>query len=673
MISYKQLQQFSESVEPEKDQFTVGVIKGLIMDGVRRADSGHSGGTLSSADMAYILWKEFLNFNPDDPDWFPRDRFVLSAGHESMLLYALLHLAGWMDLEELKRFRQLGSQTPGHPEVETPGVEATTGPLGQGVAMAVGLALAEEILKAQIPNNETDDHFLGHYTYVLAGDGDLQEPVALGAAALAGHWNLQRLVMLYDSNKAQISGSTSRSDSADIRSMFEGMGWHVQKVDGHDHEELRTAIQTGKVINRPGLIICNTVMASGTITREGDYTTHGAPLPQNEIAATKEALGLPQEEFWVPDEAINHFRSRFEDLRDRANTWNTDLEHRLEKRKFAEIWDIIIHGKYPELELPEFEDGTSLATRKAFGVTLESFARLLPTLVGGSADLEPSNYTGGFAQAYGDFQADNRSGRNLAFGVREFPMAAIMNGLALHGGIIPFGGTFLVFSDYERPALRLAALQKVHVIHEFTHDSFYVGEDGPTHQPIEQTMSLRLIPGFSVFRPADARETAACFKLALEQKDAPSALLLSRQGLPVLPLTSAAIERGTRKGAYAVVREPDPEIVLIATGSEVSLALETAEKLNDRRIRVVSMPNRELFQNQSKRYRETLIPPRGCLKVSLEAGVTNGWEGIVGPSGLSIGIDRFGASAPAGDLAETFGFTADRVVKKIQKHIRDLL
>lgn len=672
MITYKQLENFNESINSEKDQFTVGVIKGLIMDGVFKANSGHSGGPLSSTDMAYILWKEFLNLNPDDTEWFPRDRFVLSAGHESMLLYALLHMTGWMDLEELKRFRQLGSKTPGHPEVETPGVEATTGPLGQGVAMAVGMALAEEMLRAQFKDDGTDGHLLEHYTYVLAGDGDLQEPVALGAAALAGHWNLQHLVMLYDSNQAQISGRTSRSESTNIRQMFEGIGWHVQEIDGHNHEELRTAIQTGKVINRPGLIICNTIMASGTITREGDHTTHGAPLPSSEIAATKTALGLPQENFWVPQEAIDHFQERWKSLRENVKTWEERLRDRRRKKDFASKWDLIVNGNLPDLGYPEFETGSSIATRKAFGIVLESFARTLPNLVGGSADLEPSNYTGGFAKAYGDYQAENRIGRNLAFGVREFPMAAIMNGLALHGGIIPFGGTFLVFADYERPALRLAALQGIRVIHELTHDSFYVGEDGPTHQPVEQAMSLRLIPNFLTFRPADARETAVCFKLAIEQKETPSALLLSRQGLPVLPTTMSQVAKGVRKGAYTVLDAENPEIVMVATGSEVSLALQTAELL-DKRVRVVSMPSRELFMQQTEKFRENLIPSRGCLKVSLEAGVTFGWEGIVGVSGLSIGINNFGASAPAGDLAKEFGFTPEAVAVRIKKHLRKLL
>jgi len=672
MISYKKLAQFDEGIGREKDQFTLNVLKGLIMDGVRKANSGHPGGALSSADMAYILWKEFLTLNPDDPDWFPRDRFVLSAGHESMLLYSLLHFMGWMDIEELKQFRQFGSKTPGHPEVHLPGVEATTGPLGQGVAMAVGMALAEEILRAQVPDEGSDIHFLEHYTYVLAGDGDLQEPVALGAAALAGHWNLQHLVMLYDSNQAQISGNTSRSESTDMGRIFEGLGWHVQKIDGHDHEELRTAIQTGKVINRPSLIICNTIMAAGTVTREGDYTTHGAPLPADEIAATKEAFGISPEDFWVPEEALTHFRSRFESLRECANGWNSILKKRLKKKEFAKFWDLSVKGELPQLDLPEFEEGSSIATRKAFGTVLEAFAKELPTLVGGSADLEPSNYTGGFAKMFGDFQMHHREGRNLAFGVREFPMAAIMNGMSLHGGVIPFGGTFLVFADYERPALRLAAIQELRVIHEFTHDSFYVGEDGPTHQPVEQAMSLRLIPNFSTFRPADAKETAVCFKLALEQKNKPSAILLSRQGLPVLPLSIKVVERGVRKGGYAINDVEDPEIILIATGSEVALAQEIDKKLK-KRIRIISMPDKERFMAQTNNYRQKLIPARGCLKVSLEAGVTAGWEGIVGASGFSVGTDHFGASGPAGDLAKEFGFTPEAVIKRIKKHLKKLL
>jgi transketolase len=675
MKTYRDLATFSKWTREEQDRYTIHVIKGLIMDGVRRADSGHTGGPMSSADFAYILFSQFLTFDPDDPQWFARDRFILSAGHESMLLYALLHLTGWLAMEDLEQFRRLGSRTPGHPEVATPGVEATTGPLGQGVGMGVGMALAEAILTTLFARvTEQAEELVGHYTYVLASDGDLQEPVALGAAALAGHWRLSKLIVYYDSNTVQISGSTHRSDSTEVATVFEGFHWQVQVVDGHDLAALRRAIRAARRSNQPSLIIGRTTMAAGAATMEGDAATHGAPLPQEEIDATKQKLGLAPEALTVPTVVRDHFRRRFGELREKVARWRQLLAEVSTRPEVHSLWQQVVEDQLPELELPHFESGTTLATRKAFGVTLEAFARQLPNLIGGSADLEPSNYTGGFARTYGDFQANHREGRNLAFGVREFPMAAILNGLALHGGMIPFGGTFLVFSDYCRPAIRLSALQKVRVIYEFTHDSFFVGEDGPTHQPVEQIMALRAVPNLIVFRPADARETAACFRQAVETRKTPSALLLSRQGLPVLDLPSDRIEAGVRRGGY-VVRDchGPPEIVLIATGSEVSLALEVARRMQDKRVRVVSLPSWELFDRQPEEYRTKLIPRRGCLKVSLEAGVGLGWERYVGPTGLIISLERFGASAPARDLAQAFGFTAEQVEQRIRDWIARLL
>jgi transketolase len=675
MRVFKELKNFDEWSAEDQDLYTVNVLKGLILDGVRKANSGHSGGPLSSADMAYILFSEFLRYNSDDPDWIARDRFVLSAGHESMLLYSLLLFQGFLTISDLLSFRKMNSRTPGHPEVEVPGVEATTGPLGQGMGMAVGMALAEVKLQAVMEQHKPGSGDLfQHFTYVLAGDGDLQEPVALGAAALAGHWKLNKLVTLYDSNKVQISGTTDRSDSTDSALVFEGLGWHVQTINGHDHEEIRDAIQTAKVIDRPSLIIGKTIMAKGSATMEGDHNTHGSPLPQEEIDQTKKNLGLPPDKFFAPDEVVDYFNRRRQSLKEEYGQWNNRLKENLRSKKFQKIWSVIVEDDLPELIYPEFESGASLATRKAFGNVLESFAEQLPHLIGGSADLEPSNYTGGFAKTFGDFTRDNPNGRNLAFGVREFPMAAILNGLSLHGGSIPFGGTFLVFADYERPALRLAALQQLRVIHEFTHDSFFVGEDGPTHQPVEHIMSLRTIPNFTVFRPADALETAVCFKLAITNRNEPSALLLSRQGLPVMEKSYPEIEKGVKKGAYIIKDCDKPaEIVLIATGSEVSLAIEVAHLLKNRRIRVISMPSWELFDRQRAAYRTKLLPSRGCLKVSIEAGVTIGWERYVGPNGLSIGLDTFGASAPAKDLARKFGFTAEHIVKKINNYLEALL
>jgi len=515
---------------------------------------------------------------------------------------------------------------------------------------------------------------ISHFYYILASDGVLQEPISTGAAALAGHWSLSKVIVFYDSNEAQISGNVSRSDSANYESIFEGYGWHVQTINGHDHKQICSAIEKAQVVKKPSIIIGNTMMAYGAAEMEGDHETHGAPLPQDEINATKEKLGLPKDKFYLPVEVVNHFQSRFSLLRDNASNWNAEIIE-LKKNKDKDLlWNVCIEGNLPKLSLPNFDENTILATRKAFGQTLDSFAEQIPNLVGGSADLEPSNYTGNFASKYGDFQTKNRRGRNLAFGVREFPMAAILNGIQLHGGLKSFGGTFLVFSDYERPALRLAAIQKLGVIHEFTHDSFYVGEDGPTHQPIEHAMSLRAIPNFQVFRPSDAKETSVCFDVALQSDNTPSALLLTRQGVPVSKLDYNTIKEGVQRGAY-IVKEPsqNPDLVFLATGSEVSLALEVANLINNRNIRVVSMPCFELFEQQSESYKKSIIPHRGCMKISIEAGITNGWEKYIGINGLSIGINHYGLSAPYKDLAEEFGFVPEKVKKRILDHLEQLL
>ena len=675
MPTYKDISSFSDWAKDDRDQFALAVIKGLIMDTVRKANSGHTGGPMSSADFTYILFTEYLNFDPKDSEWCKRDRFVLSAGHESALLYVLLTMIGWLNIDDLQAFRQLHSKTPGHPEVQIKGVEATTGPLGQGVGMGIGMAVAESKIREMFSNYTEDvDRITGHFNYILASDGDLQEPVSTGAAALAGHWGLSRVIIYYDSNKAQISGNTQRSDSADYGTIFEGYGWHVQKINGHDHKQIRSAIEKAQVVNRPSIIIGETTMAYGAAEMEGNHETHGAPLPQEEIDATKQKLGLPNKKFFLPTEVINHFQYRFDELENHVEAWKKNVKAERINKDFDKLWRMCIAQELPDLALPEFEIGAVLATRKAFGATLDFFAPQLPIMVGGSADLEPSNYTGNFASNYGDFLKDNRHGRNFAFGVREFPMAAIMNGIALHGGLIPFGGTFLVFADYERPALRLAAIQHLQVIHEFTHDSFYVGEDGPTHQPIEHAMSLRAIPNFHVLRPANAQETAACFQLALQTTQTPSGLLLTRQGVPVSELHIDAIVAGVQKGGYVVKDSAEhPELIFLATGSEVSLALEVADLMNDKRIRVVSMPCLEIYDQQSPEYKSQIIPERGCMKISIEAGITQGWEKYIGSNGLAIGIDHFGASAPYKDLAKEFGFTAAQVEKKVRDHLAGLL
>ena len=675
MKTYQDIKNFSQWSNDDKDQYSIAVIKGLVMDATREANSGHPGGPLSCADFAYVLYRYYLKFDPKNPEWFNRDRFILSGGHMSMVQYALLLLVGWLDLEDIKNFRQLNSNTPGHPEVELPGVECTTGPLGQGFAMATGMAHAEAYLRnIFISSSSEASELVTHFTYVLASDGDLQEPVALGASSLAGHLGLSKLIVFYDANEAQISGHTNRSDSTDYKKIFDGFNWHVQEINGHDHGKIKEAIDSAQKDDRPSIIIGNTIMAKGTANMEGDHNTHGAPLPQEEIDKTKEKLGLPNDKFYYPSEIREHFQSRYSQLSEIVSDWNAEKDNLASLQGTSPLISICIDDKLPKSEYPTFPSGESLATRKAFGATLDKFASQIPNLVGGSADLEPSNYTGNFAKTYRDFCKKDQSGRNIPFGVREFPMAAMMNGMALHGGVIPFGGTFLVFADYERPALRLGALQNTRVIHEFTHDSFYVGEDGPTHQPIEHAMSLRTIPNLNVFRPADAKETAICFRIALENKQTPSALLLTRQGVPILEHNYDTLEKDVRKGAYIVQdSEESPELIFIATGSEVSLALETSKLMSDKNIRVISMPCMEIFEKQDNEYKSFILPHRGCLKITIEAGITHGWEKFSGANGLSIGIDHYGASAPGKVLANEFGFTSNKIERKIRDHLNNLL
>ena len=674
MKTYEHIKDFNNWSNCEKDNFSISVIKGLVLDATRKANSGHPGGPMSCADFAYNLYRYHLKFNPEDSEWFNRDRFILSGGHMSMVQYALLLFTGWLTIDDIKKFRQLHSKTPGHPEVENRGVECTTGPLGQGFSMGVGMAIAEAYLRNLFLSQKEDTHALvDHFTYVLASDGDLQEPVALGSASLAGHLGLSKLIVFYDANEAQISGHTNRSDSTDYEAVFNGFQWHVQRIDGHDHNQINNAIQSAKESGRPSIIIGDTIMAKGSATMEGDHNTHGAPLPQEEIDITKKKLGLPYDKFYFPNEIREYFQERFSALTSDIEQWEESYKN-IDNQDLLNLYSMCTDTKLPETAYPNFNSDESIATRKAFGATLDQFAKDVPNLIGGSADLEPSNYTGNFAETFSDFTASNQLGRNIPFGVREFPMAAMLNGMALHGGVIPFGGTFLVFSDYERPALRLGALQKVGVIHEFTHDSFYVGEDGPTHQPVEHAMALRTIPDFNVFRPADAKETAICFRIALENRKTPSALLLTRQGVPVLNNDYAHLEKGIRKGAYTVHEcDGHPEIIFIATGSEVSLAMEAASLMTDKKIRVISMPCMEIFEQQSFEYKNSLMPKRGCLRVTIEAGITNGWEKYAGYNGLSIGLDLYGASAPGVELANEFGFTPRKIEERVRSHLKSLL
>lgn len=650
----------------DMDQKVVNVIKGLVMDTVCKANSGHPGGAMSSTDFTYVLFSEFLNFNPDDASWFNRDRFVLSAGHESALLYSMLHLCGFLELDDLKSFRQMGSRTPGHPEIGVaPGVEATTGPLGQGFAMSVGMAAAEAFLADKLGSDTVD-----HFTYVLSSDGDIQEPVVHGAASLAGLWKLGKLIVLYDSNKIQLAGPTAKCDGADQAKIFEGLGWQVLDIDGHDRDAVRKALASAQQeTEKPSLIICNTVMAKGAATKEGDYNTHGCPLPVDEISATKKNMGLPDEAFYVPEDAVAHFRARFDKLRQNAQDWKGGLENRLSNAGFAENWKTVNASRDElALEWPEFEPGQSMATRKAWGACLNKITDQLPNLVGGSADLDPSNQTAKFRQDKGDFGIDGYGARNMAFGVREFPMAAILNGMALHGGVIPFGATFLTFSDYCRNAMRMSALQELPVLYVYTHDSFYVGEDGPTHQPIEHVASLRLIPNLLDLRPADANETAVCLDVALKQKDRPSSIFLTRQGLPVLdPKEYPAVVDGPRKGGY-VLKDCDgtPDLIILAAGSEVSMALDAAAMLEGKKVRVVSMPSFALFEEQSEAYRNEVLPPEVKARAAAEAGRPEGWYRYVGLDGFVLGMESFGQSAPAAELAVKYGFTAENLARMIR-------
>ncbi len=658
----------STSVALDIDQYAINIAKGLIMDTVRKADSGHTGGPLSSMDYTYTLFKEFLKFDPDDPQWKDRDRFVLSAGHESALIYTMLTYIGWLEIDDLKQFRQLGSRTPGHPERGlTPGVEATTGPLGQGVGNAVGMAVSECILRHQF-----GEDVMNHYTYCLHGDGDIQEPVSQGAIALAGHWGLAKLINYYDANNAQISGKVTRSDSADIVKIYEANGWHVQEIDGHDREAIRDAIRKAQMeIEKPSVIIGRTTMAQGCATMEDDHNTHGAPLPPEEIAATKEKLDLnPEEFFQLPKDVVEDFRKGFEFARSEVAAWKSALETRMEEVEFAEKWNIAFGDTLPSFDLPSYEPGQKVATRKIWGPFIEKFAECHPTLVGGSADLEPSNVTTGFANLVGDFTRNNRLGRNFAYGVREFPMGTINNGIALHGGLEVFGATFFVFSDYERPAIRLRALQGLPVVSEYTHDSIFVGEDGPTHQPVEHLMACRAIPNLLVLRPGDANEAIVASRIAFEQTNRPALVLLTRQGLPVFDRNTYPSAEEFRKGGYIMQNcEGAPEVVIIATGSEVWVALEAAEKISENKVRVVNMGCWELFDEQSLEYRQSVLGDESALRVSIEAGVTLGWEHYTGLNGLNIGINTFGESAPGGEVADHFGITPGKVADKIQKFI----
>ena len=657
----------------ELDQLCINTIRALAMDAVQKANSGHPGMPMGAADMAYVLWTRFLKHNPRNPNWPDRDRFVLSAGHGSMLLYSLLHLTGYdLPLEELKNFRQWGSRTPGHPEHGlTPGVETTTGPLGQGIANSVGMAMAERYLANYF--NRPGHTLVDHYSYGICGDGDLMEGVASEAASLAGHLKLGKLIYLYDSNRITIDGPTDLAFTEDVGKRFEAYGWHVQHVDGYDLEAIAQAIRAAQSETaKPSLIIARTHIARYSPNKQDSASAHGSPLGEEEVRKTKEAMGWPVEPtFYIPDEALAHFRRAV----DAGAQAEAEWQERFKKYKeaypqLAAEWEMFMAGELPagwDADLPVYApDKGQVATRTASGAMLQLFCSRLPNLLGGSADLAPSNST--LLKGCADFSSQNYGGRVLHYGVREHGMGAIMNGMMLHGGLRPYGATFLTFTDYMRPAMRLAALMELPVIYILTHDSLAVGEDGPTHQPIDQLCSLRAIPNMTVIRPADANETVVAWKFALEHKHGPISLVLSRQNLPVLDQTTLGRAEGLKKGAYVVADAPDGkiDIILIGTGSELQHCLVARDKLAQQGIgaRVVSMPSFELFEAQPKEYRDQVLPPAITARLAVEAGATLMWHRYVGSHGDIVGVDRFGASAPGDVVMAKYGFTADNVVQR---------
>ncbi len=675
----------SQSIE----QLCVNAIRMLSVDAVEKAKSGHPGAPMGLAPTAYLLWTRFMKYNPRNPSWPDRDRFVLSAGHGSMLLYSMLYLTGYdVPLDQIKQFRQWGSLTPGHPERElTPGVETTTGPLGQGFGNGVGMAIAEAYLAARY--NRLGFEVVSHFTYGIVSDGDLMEGVASEAASLAGHLKLGKLIYLYDNNHISLAASTDLTFTEDCAKRFEAYGWHTQAVeDGNDLEALDRALRAARTETaRPSLILVRTHIGFGSPGKQDTFEAHGAPLGEEEVKLTKQKLGWPAEPpFFIPDEALAHFRESVTKGQRAEAEWKERFSAYV--RKFPAVageLEQALRGELPagwEESIPDFPaDAKGLATRVASGKVLNAIAPKLPTLIGGSADLNPSTHT--VLQKLGDFESPERTfadsqgsagggfsyaGRNLHFGVREHGMGAACNGMAAHGGIIPFGSTFLIFSDYMRPSIRLAALMGLGVIYVFTHDSVGLGEDGPTHQPIEQLAALRAIPRLVVIRPGDANETAVAWRVAIETRDRPVALALTRQNVPTLDRTQFAAADGLRRGAYVLADPPDgrPDLVLIGTGSEVSLAVAAREKLSERKIqaRVVSMPSWELFDLQPKEYRDSVLPPSIKRRVAVEAALPQGWHRYVGDGGDVIGIERFGASAPGNVVMEKLDFTVNHVVER---------
>jgi transketolase len=674
----------------ELDHLSINTIRFLSIDAIQKANSGHPGLPMGAAPFAYVLWTRFLKHNPSNPTWFDRDRFVLSAGHGSMLLYSLLHLTGYdLPLDQIKQFRQWGSMAPGHPERGiTPGVEVTTGPLGQGFGNGVGMAMAEAFFSARY--NRPEHKIIDHYTYGLASDGDLMEGVASEAASLAGHLRLGKLIYLYDNNHVTLSAATDLTFTEDVKKRFSAYGWHTQSVeDGNDLGAIEHAIRTAqRNKEKPSLILVHTHLGYGSPHKQDSFEAHGSPLGVEEVKLTKENLGWPLEpSFYIPQAALAKFREAVERGRQVEKQWEGRFSvYSQTYPELAEELHQVMQGELPEgwdVDIPEFSpDVKGMATRVASGKVMNAIASKLPTFIGGSADLDPSTHTALVSK--GDFESPQEtivdsqgsagggwqySGQNLHFGIREHGMGSILNGLAAHGGTIPYGSTFLIFSDYMRPPIRLAALMGLHVIYVFTHDSIALGEDGPTHQAVEQLLGLRSIPNMLVIRPADANETAAAWRIAIEHKGGPVALALSRQNLPILDLQKyPQLPLGVRSGGYVLAHTAGvvpPEITLIATGSEVQLALAAREKLETQgvRARVVSLPCWNLFDAQPVEYREAVLPPEVPI-LAIEAGASLGWRPYVGPGIEAIGVDRFGASAPGEIVMREYGFSVDHVTQR---------
>ncbi len=673
------------------EELCINTIRTLSIDAVQKANSGHPGMPMGAATMAYALWTRHLRYNPRNPTWPDRDRFVLSGGHGSMLLYSLLYLTGYdLTMDDIKQFRQWGSRTPGHPESGlTPGVEVTTGPLGQGFGNSVGLAMAERWLAATF--NRPDHTVVDHYTYVIASDGDMMEGVASEAASLAGHLRLGRLIVLYDANLITLSATTNVTFTEDVGARFEAYGWHVQRIDGNDLRAVDAALTAARAVeDRPSLIVAHTHIGFGSPHKQDTFQAHGEPLGEEEVRATKRALGWPEDQtFYVPDEALREFRNAVDRGAALEAAWQRRVDaYRAAHPDLAGQFALALAGAVPEgweAKLPAFtpKDG-EMATRDAGGKVLNALAGAVPTLLGGSADLDPSTRTN--LKGLGDFEPPapygasgdgmtpqgtsggvwGYAGRNLHFGVREHAMAAILTGAALHGGVRPYGATFLTFSDYMKPSIRLAALSEARVIYVWTHDSIGLGEDGPTHQPVEHLAALRAVPNMTVLRPADATETVEAWRVALTHTKGPVGLVLTRQKLPVLDRSALAPASGVARGAYVLVESggSPPEVILIATGSEVAVALEAHLQLVKEGIhsRVVSMPSWELFEAQPQAYKDTVLPPAVRARVSVEAGSPLGWERYVGREGAIIGVNRFGASAPGSVVMRELGFTPKHVV-----------